>query len=413
MDDLELFDLDGEDIDAADDANYISSAEDDYVEEAPPFADDPMPVTDLSDDDPDGTFSDASAEGEEPPSVQEDADAVNIGSMFPIRTSEGLVHQERRKRPRKEVDPEEDDLHPDYALTLTKGVTNRVVKRIFLPRTRAQVLAVLGFILSVALLCFLIFSVIYIVRNERLKISQAREVEMYRTENEALIRDNTELRSLVNQLSVSVNRNLEDRRSEEAAYEASLLPTGYPLSQTMPMESAWLDTDGHLYAEDTPVQGEEVTEDTGEETTDDGTDTEENGEEDAPLTRPDDAMPIALFETGPDVYVIAGGTGVVTRILADPIFGMMMSIDHRNGYTTIYRINGQPLVSVGDNVTRGDRLFSVTRPQETDTQEQGDAPAEEEEETEAAADATFGRLGYQIRLNEGYIRPEEMIEIDG
>ena len=97
--------------------------------------------------------------------------------------------------------------------------------------------------------------------------------------------------------------------------------------------------------------------------------------------------PIALFTCTEDTFVIASGGGVVTRITDDELFGTLLTIDHRNGYITIYRNRSEALVRVGDTIERGDQLFEIT----TDHQS----------------------FGYQIKLNDAYINPASMIEIDG
>ena len=448
---LEFWDLDDEDIDAAADANYISPDDDAALDAPAPVksaplkrrsskkskivtSKNPAPAPDASPeafpevssgDVPDMTP--AEEKSRPVPDVPDETTPEKVndaeGSLFPIRTSEGLVHQERRKKPRPEIDPAWDEKHPDYAITFTSGVTNKIVKRFYLPHVRAQLLAIFSFILAVLVLCFLVFSAVYILRNERLKITQASEVSMYRTENETLIQENVELRSLVNQLSVSVNRNQEDRRAQELAYQASLMPSGYPLSQFTSMEPAFLDAEGNLVRPEQNTQGEEDTEDadtenTPEDTPDDAQDDTQDDAEDAAGTN-DALHQIGLFVPAEDSYVRASGTGIVTRINADPNFGMMLLIDHGNGYSSIYRTNGTVLVSVGDSVMRGDRLFAYgTQASGTDgeTEEETEEtpapnPAEDEDTQDTAQEERL--FGYQIQLNDDYLDPAEMIELGG
>ena len=65
----------------------------------------------------------------------------------------------------------------------------------------------------------------------------------------------------------------------------------------------------------------------------------------------------------------------------------MVSIDHGNGYISIYRNSGDPLVSEGSSIDKGDIIFVIAENNTT--------------------------LGFQIQKNEQYIDPEDLIEING
>ena len=71
----------------------------------------------------------------------------------------------------------------------------------------------------------------------------------------------------------------------------------------------------------------------------------------------------------------------------DVDYGNVVSIDHGNGYISIYRNNGTPVVKAGNEITRGAILDVV-----------GEDNAE---------------LGYSISKDDTYIEPMEMIEING
>ena len=71
----------------------------------------------------------------------------------------------------------------------------------------------------------------------------------------------------------------------------------------------------------------------------------------------------------------------------DVKFGNMVTIDHGNGYISIYRNMGDPLVTEGSAIDKGDIIFVISEDNTT--------------------------LGYQIQQNEQYINPEELTEING
>ncbi|MBR4671288.1 MAG: M23 family metallopeptidase [Butyrivibrio sp.] len=97
--------------------------------------------------------------------------------------------------------------------------------------------------------------------------------------------------------------------------------------------------------------------------------------------------PLVLFSAASGSNIIAAGTGTIQSVTSDAKFGNYISIDHGNGYISIYRNSGTPIVSEGDEVDRGDILFVV--------------------------DGNNTKLGYQIQKDDNYINPEELIEING
>ena len=74
-------------------------------------------------------------------------------------------------------------------------------------------------------------------------------------------------------------------------------------------------------------------------------------------------------------------------VTSDAKFGHIVSIDHGNGYISIYRNEGTPVVSEGDTVDRGDLLYVVGSQNKT--------------------------LGYQIQKDEKYVNPEDVMDIKG
>lgn len=88
---------------------------------------------------------------------------------------------------------------------------------------------------------------------------------------------------------------------------------------------------------------------------------------------------------GTTVVATAGGT--VTAVEEDPDYGNRVTIDHGNGYVTIYRNKGECLVKTGDTVVQKTTLFIIG--------------------------SGNTRLSYQIMLDGEFINPMQMIEISG
>jgi len=97
--------------------------------------------------------------------------------------------------------------------------------------------------------------------------------------------------------------------------------------------------------------------------------------------------PMSVFETTKGAVIVATAAGTVQESSEDADFGHRIVIDHGNGYVSIYRNEGDPLVAVGDSVSQGGVLFIV--------------------------DDDNTRLGYQITKDGAYIDPSDMMEIKG
>ncbi len=97
--------------------------------------------------------------------------------------------------------------------------------------------------------------------------------------------------------------------------------------------------------------------------------------------------PMCTFSATEGALVVAAASGTVKEIVEDPEQGYMVSIDHGNGYVTIYRNAEVPKVKQGDVVTQGMTIYVIG----------GDNL----------------KLGYQIKKDDVYINPMDIIEIEG
>ena len=97
--------------------------------------------------------------------------------------------------------------------------------------------------------------------------------------------------------------------------------------------------------------------------------------------------PMCLFTASKGALAIATATGTVSEIIEEPEYGYKVTIDHGNGYNTIYRNTSETKVKQGDNVMQGATVFVIG-----------------EENL---------KLGYQIMHDEVYINPMEMMHIEG
>ena len=113
----------------------------------------------------------------------------------------------------------------------------------------------------------------------------------------------------------------------------------------------------------------------------------EEGQEVEQLASDKPIMIFTVTDINSGSSVIAAGSGTVTAVEEDPLYGKVVEIDHGNGYVSYYRNAGAAKVAVGDNVTRGTVLFVVG--------------------------ANNNIIGFQITLDGQYIDPAVVVDIAG
>ncbi|RKM58261.1 hypothetical protein D6853_01610 [Butyrivibrio sp. X503] len=245
----------------------------------------------------------------------------------------------------------------NYTFMVISGDSDGSTKRLHLDHFQTQVLAYTAFALVLILICYIIFSAMTITNLRSIQVDQKSQIQTLTEENVKLTASNETLGNEAQQLRAALNMRLENEQQSAEEAENNAIPSGFPLTG-----SANID-----YAVD-DVNSTNITK------VDD-----RNSEE--------EGNPLVLFSAASGSNIIAAGTGTVQSVTSDAKFGNYVSIDHGNGYISIYRNSGTPIVSEGDEVDRGDILFVV--------------------------DGNNTKLGYQIQKDDTYINPEELIEING
>lgn len=97
--------------------------------------------------------------------------------------------------------------------------------------------------------------------------------------------------------------------------------------------------------------------------------------------------PMCVFQATEGALVVATASGTVTDIFEDAENGFKVTIDHENGYVTVYQNTEAPKVKLGENVMQGMTIFVV--------------------------DKSSLKLKYQVIKDENYINPMEIMEIEG
>ena len=97
--------------------------------------------------------------------------------------------------------------------------------------------------------------------------------------------------------------------------------------------------------------------------------------------------PMVIFTASEGSTAIASAKGVVTSIEADETYGNKITVDHGNGYISIFYNKGDAQVEAGDDVANGTTLFLIG--------------------------ADNKQLVYQIAKDGVFISPTEILSING
>lgn len=168
---------------------------------------------------------------------------------------------------------------------------------------------------------------------------QAAQIQILETENEDLTVRREELAQKVTVLSDTINRMVDEEEKVAEKEAKARMPIGFPMTSSASVEQ---------------VEGEE------------------------PMVKLTGAEPGSI---------VAAGNGVVDSITSDSDYKHCVRIDHGNGYTSIYRNDGEVMVREGVEIVRGSILYVIG-----------------EENTQ---------LGYQILYEDKYVDPMELLNIDG
>lgn len=175
------------------------------------------------------------------------------------------------------------------------------------------------------------------LESERAEL--AKQVEELLADNKDLIDLRKEMAEKVTILSDTINQKVEEEEALANEQAEAHMPVGFPVSSSASVES---------------VEGEEMT--------------------------------VKFTGTSGNSF-IASAEGTVISIVTDSVYEHCVTIDHENGYQSLYRNDGDVMVREGDKVVRGAILYVI-----------GEDNAE---------------LSYEIRYNEKNIDPMTLINIDG
>ncbi len=245
-----------------------------------------------------------------------------------------------------------------YTFMVISGDSDGSTKSMHLNHAKTQILAYTAFAVALVIICYIIYSAITINHLKTIEVEQKVKIDELIAENSTMEASNAELDTKVQQLSAALNQRLEDEQISAEEAENKAIPSGFPLTGTASMTPAVDDPS------DTQIT--KITEENKDTAT---------------------GNPLVLFDASEGNTVIASGSGTVQTVTTDAKLGNIVTIDHGNGYISIYRNQGDPLVSEGSAIDKGAIIFVITEDNKV--------------------------LGYQIQQDDKYINPEELIEING
>lgn len=168
---------------------------------------------------------------------------------------------------------------------------------------------------------------------------QAVQIRTMEAEKENLTIRQEELAQKVTVLSDTVNRMVDEEEKKAEKEAKARMPIGFPMTSSASVEQ---------------VDGKE---------------------------------PMVRLTGGEPGSIVASGAGVVESITSDSDYLHCVRIDHGNGYTSVYRNDGEVMVREGVEIVRGSILYVIG---EDNTQ-----------------------LGYQILYEDRYVDPMELFNING
>ncbi len=245
-----------------------------------------------------------------------------------------------------------------YTFMIISGDSDGSTKRLHLNHFKTQLLAYTFFAIVLAIVCYIIYTAITIRTLRDIETTQKATIEQLTVDCSTLEESNSKQETEIEQLKAAIMKRIEDEQVSQEEAESLAIPTGLPLTGKASMSRA-VDN-----ATETTIT--EITEENKDEVT---------------------GNPLVVFTATEGSSIIAAGTGTVTTVTTDVKFGNAVTIDHGNGYVSIYRNAGDPLVTEGSQIDKGDIIFVIG-----------------EKNTS---------LGFQIQQDEKFIDPEEMIEING
>lgn len=215
------------------------------------------------------------------------------------------------------------------------------------------ILSIAAFVLLVAAVCYAEYTTILMRGATRRSETYVEQIAGLQEENERLTEEKETLEKQVANLNQTLTQKEAQVQMQEetiqAAEETENMPAGFPLSGVAQIKEA----DGE---NDTGMQ---------------------------PVTEQKEI----IFTAAAGLNSISTGDGTVLEVAVTQGEPTVIRIDHGNGYVSVYRNDGTPVVETGAAVEKGTTLFEIGQ-----------------NNTE---------VGYSVSKDGNYLDPMDLIEIKG
>ncbi|MCI8382716.1 MAG: peptidoglycan DD-metalloendopeptidase family protein [Lachnospiraceae bacterium] len=237
-----------------------------------------------------------------------------------------------------------------YTIMIVSDSVEKNQKKIHI---NTGILSIVAFVLLVVAICYAEYTTILMHGATERSETYVGEIARLQRENEELLSAKETLEKQVANLNQTLSQREEQVQMQEetiqAAVETENMPKGFPVSGAAQIK--------------------------------------ETGAEDDTGLQPEQARKEIIFIAAVQTNVTATGAGTVLEVKEAGEEPANVSIDHGNGYVSMYRNMGEPKVAVGSQVENGTAIFEI-----------GEGNAE---------------IGYSVSKDGNYLDPMEIIEIKG
>lgn len=237
-----------------------------------------------------------------------------------------------------------------YTIMIVSDSVEKNQKKIHI---NTGILSIVAFVLLVVAVCYAEYTTILMHGATERSEAYVGKIAALQKENEQLLSEKETLEKQVANLNQTLNQKDAQVQMQaetiEEAEAAENMPKGFPVSGAAQIKEAGAENDTGLQ----------------------------------PNTEQKEIIFIAAVETS----VTATGAGTVLEVKEAGEEPASVSIDHGNGYVSLYRNMGEIKIAAGDTVEKGTTLFEIS-----------------ENNTE---------IGYSVSKDGNYLDPMEIIEIKG
>ena len=198
----------------------------------------------------------------------------------------------------------------------------------------------IGFVTALFALVVIITVLICVINNDHKKIKEYKRA--VKVLDESLDTAKSDVENLSKQIedlsakNAAMGESLQSANDDLAALQEvtnkEKIPTAYPLKGTAAIVNVALNEEGNAVTVNQIGDDPDITSVSDNE---------------------------VMFTVSTDTNVIATASGNVTELLEDSTYGYIIRIDHGNGYESLYKGMGVPLVSVGDYVCQGSVIMKI------------------------------------------------------